>query len=107
MNYEPNSEFNPTKYHKNRGQQEEIERVRWNTPGLKITRLRLISDPGFPNWDVSYCHGILDGEHVDVQLPFHQVPKGRRRIPFLIEKARKDGLYLKGTGLLNCISTLQ
>ena len=34
---------------------EPIDRtVYWTEPNLKITRLRLISDRGFPYWDVSY-----------------------------------------------------
>jgi hypothetical protein len=44
-------------------------RVPWTTKGLKITRLRMLSDPGFPFWDVSYCHGVVNGEPVEVSLP--------------------------------------
>lgn len=43
--------------------------VYWTEPGLKIVRLRLISDPGFPVWDVSYCEGMIAGELVDVRCP--------------------------------------
>ena len=51
--------------------------VDWKDPLLaKIVRLRLLSDPGFPSWDVSYCYGVLkDGTKVTVQLPFNQIPK--------------------------------
>jgi hypothetical protein len=49
--------------------------VDWSEPGLKVTRFRIISDPGFPLWDVSYCHGYLNGEPVHVDLPFSQLRK--------------------------------
>jgi hypothetical protein len=70
--------------------------VFWTEKGLKITRLRLLSDPGFPYWDVSYCHGEVDGEPVVVQLPFDQIPKGRRFWKFLVAVGRKHGVYVKG-----------
>jgi hypothetical protein len=79
--------------------------VDWTTKGLKVTRLRLISDPGYPVWDVSYCHGTLNGQDVDVQLPFSQIPK-RKVNAFIIEWAKKDGVFAKGLGILDNISTL-
>jgi hypothetical protein len=83
----------------------EADTVDWTTPGLKITRLRLVSDPGFPAWDVSYCHGMLDGEPVDVLLPFSQLPKRNTRAA-IIDCAKKAKLYAKGLGILDNISTL-
>jgi hypothetical protein len=78
----------------------------WTEPGLKITRLRLLSDPGYPAWDVSYCHGMLeDGTLVDVLLPFSQVPKGKR-FTFIRRMARRDGLNPDTLGILDCMSTL-
>jgi hypothetical protein len=81
--------------------------VPWNTKGLKVTRLRLLSDVGLPFWDVSYCHGILNGEPVEVQLPFDQLPK-RNKLNAIVNYAKKDGVYAKGLGILNplIISTL-
>ena len=81
--------------------------VPWTTKGLKITRLRLLSDVGFPFWDVSYCHGVLNGEPVEVQLPFDQLPK-RNKLSAIVNYAKKDGVYAKGLGILNpmIISTL-
>lgn len=79
--------------------------VDWTTKGLKVTRLRLVSDPGYPVWDVSYCHGELNGQPVDVQLPFDQIPK-RKVNAFIIEAAKKDGVFAKGLGILDNISTL-
>lgn len=91
-------------YHNNRHEQDcGIDTVKWTTPGLKITRLRLLSDPGFPAWDVSYCHGILDGRHVDVELPFSQLPKYNMK-KWLYKEAQKTGKYIDG--LFNAISTL-
>ena len=79
--------------------------VDWTEKGLKITRLRLVSDPGFPVWDVSYCHGFIGKEPVVVQLPFSQIPK-RNKMKFIIEHAIKDKVYAKGIGILDCVSTL-
>ena len=36
--------------------------VYWTEPGLRVVRLRLLSDPGYPEWDVSYCHGYVGDE---------------------------------------------
>lgn len=85
--------------------------VDWTAPGLKITRLRLLSDPGFPTWDVSYCHGEINGRPVDVQLPFDQLAKSRRgKGPSLaaqiVAHAIKDGVHARQSGILDAISTL-
>lgn len=64
--------------------------VDWTTPGLRITRFRIISDPGFPAWDVSYCHGYIGEEPVVVDLPFSQLAK------FGFKYRRKDGTIGKG-----------
>lgn len=85
------------------------EKVRWDDPRLaRITRLRLLSDPGFPFWDISYCHGELrNGEPVDVMIPTPtgQLPKkGMRK--HLVELAKRDGVYAKGLGVFDAISTL-
>lgn len=93
-------------YHNERHSQEGgVETVDWTTKGLYVTRLRLLSDPGFPWWDVSYCHGRLNGRHVNVQLPFSQLPK-RGMLGAIIKYAKEDRVYAKGIGVLDNISTL-
>lgn len=101
-----NGLVNGIEYHKERHAQEGgVTTVRWTCPGLEVTRLRLLSDPGFPYWDVSYCHGIVDGRHVNVELPFSQLPKrGMRKA--IVEAAKKDRVYAHGIGILSAISTL-
>lgn len=89
-------------YHRQRGRCRVVD---WATPGLKVTRLRLLSDPGLPFWDVSYCHGELGGEQVNVGLPFSQLPK-RNRARFIVKEAMRDGVYAKGLGILDNISAL-
>ena len=92
---------NPREYHG-------VERTRtvdWTVKGLYVTRLRLLSDPGFPMWDVSYCHGIIGEEHVNVSLPFSQLPK-RKAMHAIVEYAREAGVYAKGLGMLDNISML-
>lgn len=65
----------------------------------KIARLRLLSDPGFPLYDVSYCYGILkDGTKVRVRLPRFQFSK-RRLKGELLEMCKEAGVYAKGLGL--------
>lgn len=74
----------------------------------RIVRLRVLSDPGFPYWDLSYCYGVLqDGTYVRVQLPRHQFRKSRLRGE-LIEMCREAGVYGKGLGILDpdVVSTL-
>lgn len=67
----------------------------------KITRLRLVSDPGFPLWDVSYCYGELkDGRTCRVDLPEHQFPK-RGLSRALVEMCKREKVYAKGLGLLD------
>ena len=99
--HEQNGLVNGQQYH-----DQKREDCYWTEPGLKITRLRLVSDPGFPVWDVSYCHGKLaDGTLVRVGLPFSQVPK-RNRAEFILEWAKREGVYAKGLGIFDNISTL-
>lgn len=100
---EINGLANPKDYHK----ADRTLRVSWNDNRLaKITRLRLLSDPGFPVWDVSYCHGVLkDGTEVTVELPFDQLPK-RGMNAEIIKYAKEDNVFAKGIGVFNAISTL-
>jgi hypothetical protein len=94
-------------YHAERHTQETIRTVRWTEPGLRVTRLRLLSDPGFPLWDVSYCHGMIGTEHVDVELPFSQLYKyGTTISKQIVQHAIKDGVFAKRLGILDCISKL-
>lgn len=68
---------------------------------VRITRLRLLTDPGCPFWDVSYCHGQhRDGRTVPVFLGASQLPR-RQLKARLIELAKEAGRYAKGMGLLD------
>ena len=80
--------------------------VDWTAAGLKVTKLRLLSDNGFPFWDVSYCIGILHGETVFVALPFNQLPKNALKARILYF-AKKDNVFAKGLGILSNISKYQ
>ena len=90
---ETNGLVNGAAYHENR---RDAITVYWNDPDLvKITRLRLISDPGFPFWDVSYAHGVMkNGDAADVQLPFSQLSK-RQMWKEIYEAGTADGVYVK------------
>ena len=105
---ETNGLVDPSKYHEAVTHRIE-ETLSWDDARLaKITRLRLVSDPGFPAWDLSYCHGVdVDGNPVEVELPFSQLPKGKGRIQkAIIAHAKRDGVFAKGLGIFNSISTL-
>ena len=85
-------------------------KVSWKTPGLKITRVRMISDRLHHSWDISYVHGTVDGQDVDVRLPFSQVPKLNNQyrnsvdFGFIINAAKRDGVYAKGLGFFDALS---
>jgi hypothetical protein len=80
--------------------------VYWTDPDLKrITRLRLLSDRDFPFWDVSYCYGEMkDGRQVSVSLPFAQLPK-RSYKTTIVQHAQREGVYAKGLGIFDALST--
>jgi hypothetical protein len=67
----------------------------------RITRLRLLTDPGCPFFDISYVYGVLkDGTHVRIDGAPSSV--GRRTIKRdLISWAKEEGAYAKGLGLLD------
>lgn len=77
----------------------------WTEDGLKIERLRFLSDPGYPYMDVSYCYGRdRDGILVRVILPFSELPKKNMRV-HLYNEAKKTGKFING--LFNALSTFQ
>lgn len=78
----------------------ERETYDWTTRGIKITRLRLLTDPACPFYDVSYCHGELDGKPIIVTLPFDQLPR-KNTLAYIIDEAKKDRVYAKAIGILN------
>jgi hypothetical protein len=67
----------------------------------KITRLRLLTERGYPYFDISYCYGELkDGTAVRIDgVPMHlsrKTPKAD-----LIAWAKSEGAFAKGLGLLD------
>ena len=69
--------------------------VHWSDPELaQIVRIRLVTDPGFPMWDVSYIHGVMkDGTHVRVN-GLYTLPR-KEMLRNLYAQASADGVYLK------------
>ncbi len=107
-NGETNGLIDAKAYHEEFSSKIDYTRViDWTDSRLaKIVRLRLLSDPGYPAWDVSYCHGVLkDGTPVRVQLPFDQLPK-RKINETIIAHAKRDKVFAKGLNIFNAISTL-
>lgn len=68
---------------------------------VRIDRIRLLTERGYPLFDVSYVYGTLrDGRHVRVDLGNHQLPrKGLKRE--LVRLAQEAGRYAKGMGMLD------
>jgi hypothetical protein len=68
---------------------------------LRITRLRLLTEPGFPYYDVSYCYGQLkDGRHVRVDLPWHQLHRATWK-QTAVSWGKENHVWVKGLGLFN------
>lgn len=64
----------------------------------RIVRLRLITDPGFPYWDVSYCVGeTTEGKPCRVNLPFDQLPRRGMRAA-IVAHAKRDKVYALDSG---------
>lgn len=101
------SESNPIEMFAHLRPDSGAELVDWTDRRLaRITRLRLLTDRGFPFWDVSYVWGQLhDGTLVNVQVPFSQLHKANMRAD-IIRWAKRDGVYAKGLGVFGAISCL-
>ncbi|AAT69516.1 gp40 [Alphaproteobacteria phage PhiJL001] len=93
--------------------------VDWSEPGLRVTRFRIVSDPGFGAWDVSYCHGYIGDEPVHVELPFDQLAKHSFKYrdrdgnirkggwkAHLIAWGKKEGVNVSRLGFFAAVSTL-
>jgi hypothetical protein len=102
---ETNPLVDPQRYHEEFDPERTVDLT---DPELEtITRLRLLSDPGHPYWDISYVHGVLkDGTQVRVQLPVHNLRKRGSINGQLYAMCRDAGVYGKGLGIYQAVSTL-
>lgn len=103
---ETNGLVNPTEYH------DAVDRTRTyqlsDKAVVKIIRLRLLTDPGFPFWDLSYCHGRLaDGTIVPVQLDTFQFSKAKKLNVQLVEMCKRAGRYGKDLGIFDAVSIVK
>lgn len=69
----------------------------------RVTRLRLLTDPGCPFFDISYCYGVMkDGRHARIEGGFMPQSLRRRNLKGdLIAWAREEGVNAKRLGLLD------
>lgn len=68
---------------------------------VSINRLRLLTERGYPYYDISYCYGTLkDGTHVRVDLGASRLSR-RNLKGELIRLAKEAGRFAKGMGLLD------
>ena len=87
----------------------------WASKNLKRwVRIRLLSDAGYPAWDLSYCYAELingavvrcnSGDLPAMDYSQFQKPLSKWKGKALAE-ARERGVYLKGTGIFEALSTL-
>jgi hypothetical protein len=79
-----------------------VRKVYWNDPELdRVFRFRVLTDPGFPFYDVSYVYGVMkDGTNVRVDVPFYQLPKSTWKSA-IVEFARKDKVNAKRLGFFD------
>jgi hypothetical protein len=67
----------------------------------RIVRLRLLTEPGYPYFDVSYVYGQLkDGRYVRISGAPTQLRRKAIKAD-LIEWAKEEKAYAKGLGLLD------
>lgn len=73
--------------------------------GGRISRLRMLTEPGTPFLDVSYCHGILpNGRNVRLNVAPPMLRKGRGSEPYMsdmIAWAKDEGVHGKSIGMLD------
>lgn len=68
---------------------------------VRIVRLRLLTEPGYPDYDISYCYGQLDnGDYCRVELGERCISR-RNAMGDLIDLAKRAGRFAKGLGLLD------
>jgi hypothetical protein len=84
----------------------------WTDPQLKrVTRLRLLGDPGLPFLDISYAYGeTKDGKPCRVQFPFSQLPysrNGKAMWAVMYSEGTKAGVYVNRLFAGCDISTLR
>ncbi|RKZ20207.1 hypothetical protein DRQ50_00175 [bacterium] len=77
---------------------------------LRLERFRMLTDAGFPFWDISYCRGIFrddDGteRYCEVVLPFSQLTKGKWWSEVKAH-AQRDGVNLSRIKLWDSVSKL-
>lgn len=75
--------------------------------GGRISRLRFLTEAGYPYMDVSYVQGVLpNGRNVSINIQgdCSRIRKGRGSEPYisdLITWAKDEGVYGKGIGMLD------
>jgi len=74
--------------------------------GGRVSRLRFLTEPGYPYVDISYVHGVLpNGRNVHINVTDSpRLRKGRGSEPFMadmIEWAKGEGVFGKKIGMLD------
>lgn len=73
---------------------------------IQLDRLRLVTDSGFPMYDISYVHLNVNGKPVDVTFSFPVSQLNKRTYKKeLYDICKKQGIFIKG--LFDNISILR
>jgi hypothetical protein len=100
--YGDGAQLGPEELNRLRDRVDYTRRVYWTDGDLKrIVRFRIIGCCyETPWWDLSYCYGEMkDGSYVQVELPFHQLPRNWKAKVY--EYAKKENVYAKGLGIFD------
>lgn len=76
--------------------------VKWNSEFLdRILSMRFSAMTNSPTLKFEYAIGVLvDGELVDVAVPFVELPR-RNYMGSMLDHARRDNVYLRGLGVFD------
>lgn len=78
---------------------------------VKVDRIRLLTEGGYPYYDISYVWGTLkDGTHVRVSVDEQHLPRvrpGKSLNSILVDWASKYGRHAKRLGMFDAVSLLR
>lgn len=61
---------------------------------IVLERLRLLTDPFLPFYDVSYCHALVNGQPSEIIDFPSEIPK-RGTTRYLVDACKRQGIYIK------------
>jgi hypothetical protein len=105
--YETNAIIDSTYHDEDCGEMSYNDMLEEVLTGKSISseRMRLVTDSGYPFWDLSYWHVRIDGDRYRIiDSPFERLPKKTYKQD-IYKEAKKCGIYIPH--LFDSISTLR